>query len=511
MSNQTSDNNKRIAKNTMMLYIRMLFSMLVTLYTSRVILDRLGVNDFGIYNVVGGIATIFTFVNTAMTSSTQRYLIFELGKKEKSKIKEVFCLSVMNHFLMVIMVVVVCETIGLWFLDNKLNIPENRMVAATICFHVSIAITALMVINTPFNADVIANEKMSFFAYISIVEVICRLLVVYMISWISFDRLITYSFLLLLVQVLINICYYVYCRKNFTECRLKFIKDWKLQKEMLCFSSWTLIGHLSDVLGNQGLNFLLNMFFGPAVNAARGIALQCQNAILRFGANFQIALHPQITKAYAAGELERSRNLFYKSINYTFYLLLFLSLPALMEIDFILSIWLKVVPEHTSMIFRYMVVATMIECISSPTICVAEATGKIKRFQIISYSVAITILPVAYIIFKCGGNLEIVFALTVLFSLVTFIIRFLLIKRVINISFSHLIKKVIFKFICIIIVSSFIPIIFIHMMNDGWLRFFVVLTTGFLTTIMAVWTIGLNPNEKGFTLNKIRQFLKLNK
>ena len=502
MSTQTSDNNKRIAKNTMMLYIRMLFSMLVTLYTSRVVLDKLGVSDFGIYNVVGGIATIFTFVNTAMTSSTQRYLIFELGKKKKSKINEVFCLSVMNHFLMVIMVVVLCETIGLWFLDNKLNIPDERMAAATVCFHVSIAVTALMIINTPFNADVIANEKMSFFAYISIVEVVCRLLVVYLISFVNFDRLITYSFLLLFVQFFINICYYMYCRKNFMESRLRFIKDWKLQKEMLSFSSWTLIGHLSNVLGNQGLNFLLNMFFGPTVNAARGIALQCQNAILRFGANFQIAIHPQITKAYAARELERSRNLFYKSINYTFYLLILLSLPVFMEIDFILSIWLKVVPAHTSMIFRYMVIATMIECISSPTICVAEATGKIKRFQLISYSVVITILPVAYIIFKFGGSLETVFALTVLFSIVTFIIRFLLIKRVINTSFSHLLKNVVAKFIAIIIVASFIPLILIYMMDDGWLRFLLVLIAGFFTTIISIWTIGLSTNEKAFVLKK---------
>ena len=506
MSNQTSDNNKRIAKNTMMLYMRMLFSMLVTLYTSRVILDKLGVSDFGIYNVVGGIATIFTFVNTAMTSSTQRFLVFELGKKESSKINEVFSLSVMNHLVMAVMIVVLCETLGLWFLDNKLNIPDERMVAATICFHVSIAITALMVINTPFNADVIANEKMSFFAYISIIEVICRLLVVYLISWISYDRLISYSFLLLFVQILINICYYVYCRSMFSESRFRLVRNWKLQKEMLCFSSWTLIGNLSNVLNNQGLNFLLNMFFGPVVNAARGIAMQCQNAILRFGANFQIAIHPQITKAYAARDFERSRSLFYKSIEYTFYLLFFLSLPVLMEIDFILSIWLKVVPENTSMMLRFMLLASIIDCISNPAICIAEATGNIKKFQLISYSVAISILPVSYIVFKVGGNLEIVFALTVLFSLITFIIRFLLIKKIIKTSVPEFFKKVVLKFITIVITSSFIPIVLLYVMDDGWLKFLLVVTISFLATIISYWTIGFSNNEKSFVLKKIQAF-----
>lgn len=506
MSNQASENNKRIAKNTMMLYMRMLFSMLVTLYTSRVILDKLGVSDFGIYNVVGGIATIFTFVNTAMTSSTQRFLVFELGKKEKSKINEVFSLSVMNHLVMAVIIVILCETLGLWFLDNKLNIPDERMVAATICFHVSIAITALMVINTPFNADVIANEKMSFFAYISIIEVICRLLVVYLISWISYDRLISYSFLLLFVQILINICYYVYCRSMFSESRFRLVRNWKLQKEMLCFSSWTLIGNLSNVLNNQGLNFLLNMFFGPVVNAARGIAMQCQNAILRFGANFQIAIHPQITKAYAARDFERSRSLFYKSIEYTFYLLFFLSLPVLMEIDFILSIWLKVVPENTSMMLRFMLLASIIDCISNPAICIAEATGNIKKFQLISYSVAISILPVSYIVFKVGGNLEIVFALTVLFSLITFIIRFLLIKKIIKTSIPEFLKKVVLKFITIIITSSFIPIILLYVMDDGWLKFLLVVTISFLATIISYWIIGFSNNEKSFVLKKIQAF-----
>ena len=484
----------------------MLFSMLVTLYTSRVILDKLGVSDFGIYNVVGGIATIFTFVNTAMTSSTQRFLVFELGKKESSKINEVFSLSVMNHLVMAVMIVVLCETLGLWFLDNKLNIPDERMVAATICFHVSIAITALMVINTPFNADVIANEKMSFFAYISIIEVICRLLVVYLISWISYDRLISYSFLLLFVQILINICYYVYCRSMFSESRFRFVRNWKLQKEMLCFSSWTLIGNLSNVLNNQGLNFLLNMFFGPVVNAARGIAMQCQNAILRFGANFQIAIHPQITKAYAARDFKRSRSLFYKSIEYTFYLLFFLSLPVLMEIDFILSIWLKVVPENTSMMLRFMLLASIIDCISNPAICIAEATGNIKKFQLISYSVAISILPVSYIVFKVGGNLEIVFALTVLFSLITFIIRFLLIKKIIKTSIPEFFKKVVLKFITIVITSSFIPIVLLYVMDDGWLKFLLVVTISFLATIISYWTIGFSNNEKSFVLKKIQAF-----
>ena len=319
MTNQTSDNNKRIAKNTLLLYVRMLFMMGISLYTSRVVLNTLGIEDYGIYNVVGGVVAMFGFINGSMSSATQRYITFALGKGDKQRLQTVFSTTLQIHTLIALIIILLGETIGLWFLYNKMQIPADRMDAAFWVLQCSIISTVVMIVSVPYNADIIAHEKMSAFAYISILEVVLKLMIVYMLVIFSFDKLILYSFLILSIQVLIRFCYSIYCNRHFEETKYKNVWDKSLFKEMTGFAGWSMFGNLAGVLFNQGLNMLLNVFFGPVVNAARGVAVQVQNAVQQFVGNFQMALNPQITKTYAQGDLESMHKLMYRSAKFSFF------------------------------------------------------------------------------------------------------------------------------------------------------------------------------------------------
>lgn len=305
MSIQSSDNNKRIAKNTLLLYVRMLFTMAISLFTSRVILNTLGVEDYGIYNVVGGVVAMFGFINGSMSSATQRYITFALGKEDKNRLQKVFSTTLQIHTLIAGIIVLLGETIGLWFLYNIIQIPADRMDAAFWILQCSIMSTVIMIISVPYNADIIAHEKISAFAYLSILEVILKLAIVYMLVVFPFDKLIVFAFLMLAVQLLIRFCYSIYCNRHFEETKYTHVCDKDLFKEMTEFAGWSMFGNLSAVLYGQGLNVLLNVFFGPVVNAARAVALQVQNSIQGFVGNFQMAINPQITKTYARGGHER--------------------------------------------------------------------------------------------------------------------------------------------------------------------------------------------------------------
>ena len=304
MTNQTSDNNKRIAKNTLLLYVRMFFMMGIALYTSRVVLNTLGVEDYGIYNVVGGLVSMFGLLNGSMSSATQRYITFELGKGDGKSLNKIFSLSLQIHALIAIVTVLLVESVGLWFLYNKMTIPPERMTAAFWVLQASALTFIFSIMSVPYNADIIAHERMSAFAYISIIEAVLKLAIVYMLLVVPFDKLIVYAILLAVVQLSIQFCYMVYCHRHFPESRYRHVKDWRLFKEMTSFAGWNMFGGLSSISFNQGLSMLLNVFFGPVVNAARAVATQVQGAIQMFITNFQMALNPQIVKTYAQGEFE---------------------------------------------------------------------------------------------------------------------------------------------------------------------------------------------------------------
>lgn len=335
MSTQTSSNNKRIAKNTLLLYARMLFTMAVSLFTSRVILNTLGVEDFGIYNVVGGVVAMFGFINSSMTSATQRYITFALGIGDEKRLQTVFSTTLQIHTLIAVLIVLLGETIGLWFLYNKMQIPIERMEAAFWVLQCSIVAAVVMIISVPYNADIIAHEKMSAFAYISVLEVVLKLVIVYILIVFTVDKLILYSFLLLDVQLFIRFCYSYYCNKHFKETKYHHIWDKSLFKEMTRFAGWSMFGNLSAVLFTQGLNMLLNVFFGPIVNAARAVAVQVQSAILQFVGNFQMALNPQITKTYAQNEMLEMHKLMFRSARFSFFCSFCLCLSYLRLISYL--------------------------------------------------------------------------------------------------------------------------------------------------------------------------------
>ena len=503
-----SANNKRIAKNTLLLYFRMLFMMAVSLYTSRVVLNVLGVEDFGIYNVVGGIVTMFTFMNGAMASATQRYLTFELGRGDFNRLHKVFCTSIHIHALISFAIFILAETVGLWFLYTHMTIPTDRMDAAFWVYQFAVVSCMVVLMSVPYNASIIAHEKMSAFAYISILEVVLKLLIVYMLVWFEFDKLKLYAVLMFCVQMISRIAYGRYCGKHFEETRYQRIWDRKLFREMTGFAGWSLFGNLAAVAFTQGLNILLNMFFGPAVNAARGIAVQVQNAIQGFCANFQMALNPQITKNYASGDLKQMHSLVFASSKYSFFLLFFLSFPVIIEAEQILTVWLKVVPAHTVNFVRLILCIIMVDAVANPLIVSAQATGKIKVYQAVVGGILLLIVPVAYLVLKLGGTPGSAFVVHFAFVILAQIARVWMIRPMIRLSVREYVKKVVCRIAGVVMLSVILPVSVYEMFAPSLLRFLLVGVTCVVSVGIAVYFAGLQGSERAFVIDKIRNVMR---
>ena len=507
MSDQSSSNNKRIAKNTLLLYFRMLFMMAVSLYTSRVVLNTLGVEDYGIYNVAGGIVAMFGFINGSMSSATQRYITFALGKGDRKQLQTVFSTTLQIHTLIAVLIVILGESIGLWFLYNKLQIPADRMDAAFWVLQCSIVSTVIMIVSVPYNADIIAHEKMSAFAYISVLEVILRLVTVYMLVVFSVDKLILYAFLLLGVQLFIRFCYSYYCNKHFKETKYRHVWDKALFKEMTEFAGWSMFGNLSSVLFTQGLNILLNVFFSPVVNAARAVAIQVQNAILQFVSNFQMALNPQITKTYAKGEIQEMHKLMFRCARFSFYLLFFLSLPVLFETDFILTVWLRTVPDNTVIFLRIMICTSLIYTIANPLIIANQATGKTKKYQTICGFILLSILPISYLLLKLGCPAYSVFIVHFSMEAIAQIARMILLRPLINIKIKDYKQNIYTKVFSVTILSVILPGLLYYNLPNSVLRFFVVCIACIIGVSTVSYTIGLTKKERLFVNDKLRKIV----
>lgn len=502
MSIQSSSNNKRIAKNTLLLYFRMLFMMAVALFTSRVVLNTLGVEDYGIYNVVGGVVAMFGFINGSMSSATQRYITFALGKGDKDRLSTVFSTTLQIHTLIAVIIVLLGETVGLWFLYNKMQIPADRMDAAFWVLQCSIVSTVVMILSVPYNADIVAHEKMSAFAYISILEVVLKLAVVYLLVVFSFDKLILYAFLILAIQVLIRFCYSIYCNRHFEETKYRHVWDKALFKEMTGFAGWSLFGNLAAVLFGQGLNMLLNVFFGPVVNAARAVAVQVQSAIQQFVGNFQMALNPQITKTYAKGELSEMHKLMYRSARFSFFLLFFLSLPVLFETNYILTVWLKTVPENTVVFLRIMICTSLIYAIANPLIIANQATGKVRKYQAVCGTILLLILPVSYACLKLGCPAYTVFIVHFVMESVAQLARMIMLRPLIGIRIRDYISYIYRPVLIVAVASLVLPALVYYNMTDGLLRFLCVGMTCVLSVSLASYALGLSTNERVFVKSK---------
>lgn len=496
MPTTSSENNKRIAKNTLMLYIRMFFTMAVSLFTSRVILQTLGVTDYGINNVVGGVVSMFGFLNGAMASATQRYLNVDIATGNEEHLKISFRTAMQIHVMIALVIFVLAETVGLWFVLEKLVIPEERMTAAMCVYQFSIIASMIGIISLPYNADIIAHERMGAFAYISIMDVVLKLVIVYMLVISPFDKLITYSALFLCVNLLDRFIYNLYCKKHFSEVNFSFKIDKPLFKEMSSFAGWSLWGNIAAVLFTQGLNMLLNMFFGPAVNAARGIAVQVQGVIQGFVANVQTAVNPQITKSYAQQNLHRMHKLMFTSSKFCFYLLFLIVLPVSLEANQILHVWLGIVPDHTVWFFRLIAFIMLTETLANPYIVANQATGKVKTYQAVCGGLLLCIVPIAYIVLKLGGNPESVYVVHGCIAIITQATRVYMMRNLISLPMMTYVRKVIIPIVGVAVAASIIPTFVYNEMPIGVLSFFVVCALCVICTIAAAYYIGTSKDEK---------------
>lgn len=498
--------NARLAKNTMFLYFRMIFIMAVTLYTSRVVLRVLGVEDFGIFNVVAGVVAMFGFLNSSMSATTQRFISFSLGRGDDN-LNKVFSTCVLTHALIALGVLVLVESVGLWFLYNKMIIPEVRMDAAFWVFQFSALSTVVTVMSIPFNADIIAHEKMSAFAYISIVEVCLKLLIVFLLDVGNIDKLVLYGFLLLLVQCGIFLTYMGYCLRHFKESRFRFVYEKKLFSEVFSFAGWNLWGYLASILYTQGLNILLNVFFGPVVNAARGLANQVDGAIRLFASNFQMAINPQIVKTYAAKDLESMHKLVFRSSKFSFFLLLALSLPVMIETPMILRLWLGVVPEWTASFLRLMLVVVIVDSVANPLMTSAAATGRIKLYQSVLGGIQLLIVPVAYVVLRMGGEPNSVFVVHICICLIAFAVRLFIVRGMIGLSIKKYLMEVCVKSGVVTVVATVLPLTLYFSMTNSLLSAIVVVFVSLGSVAVSAYAIGLTKSERVFVSDKIGQIL----
>ena len=494
--------NKRIAHNTLMLYIRMILVMGITLYTSRIVLKELGVENYGIYNVVGGVVAMFNLLVGSLRAATQRFITFELGKSENRQLKRIFSASVTIHFIISIVIFILAESIGIWFLNTQMNIPVERMVAANWVFQCSVFTFIINLISVPYNAAIIAYEKMSVFAYISVVEVILSLIIVYLLALTNYDKLIVYALLLLSVAFIIRLIYVKFCASCLSECKFSFLWDKLLFREMFSFIGWNFIGAGSGVLMTQGVNIVLNIFCGVTINAARGIAYQVSGVVQGFVQNFQMAMNPQITKLYASGERQAMLSLVFRGSRFSFYLLLMVVIPVLLNTSYILKLWLTVVPENTDMFLRLVLIMSLIHSMAGSLVTAIQATGRIKKFQICIALVMLMDIPLSYCLLKFGYASYSVMYIAIFTTIIGLFVRLWILKQSLSISLTAYMKQVVLKNLLIFILSFFIPFYCCSdATNFGEL---VLYTLGLLIYVASIiFFTGLQKNERKFLSERI--------
>lgn len=498
-------NNKRIAKNTLLLYFRMFITMAVGLFTSRVVLNVLGVSDYGIYNVVGGVITMASFLNSAMVASTQRFISFELGKGNTIRLNRVFCTSINIHATIALISVILGETVGLWFVNTRLNLPEERMFAVNWVYQCSILTFVFTVISVPYNACIVAHEKMKVYAYISIFEVLMKLVIVYALLISPIDKLVLYAILLAFVAIIVRFLYSVYCHKKFDACKYRFIFDRDLSKQMFSFAGWSMLGNMGLSFKDQISNIILNLFFGPTVNAARGLGIHVSSLINTFSTNFGMALNPQITKQYAVGNLHESQKLVYIGARLTFFLLSVISIPVIINIDYLLKLWLGIVPEYTSAFMVLSILACLLYSLSGTITTAIQATGNIKWFQIGVSVIMLSELPVAYILLKLGYKPYFVMFPTILTYTIAVFFRFFLLRRMIpSYKFHTYLFDVVLRCILLFSISWSISQLIADNFTNNLFNLLITSFSSFIVTVLLVFIFGLKKNERRMLIQKVK-------
>lgn len=502
----TSANNKRIAKNTIFLYLRMILLMCVSLYTSRVVLDKLGIEDYGIYNIVGGIVSVFSFISGPMVEATQRYLNFYMGKKDANGVRFAFNASQLIHVGIAALILLFAETIGLWFIYNQLIIPTSRLDSAVWTFHMTMVASVFLVMSYPYNAVIIAREKMHVFAYISIIEAIAKLGIVYLLSLASYDRLVFYAFLIMIIQISISLLYRFYCIGHFPEVKFK-VSDipLSLYKQIISFSGWNFLGNIANVCLQQGTNILINMFFGPTVNAAKGVSVQVQNAVNQLCHNFQMAMRPQIIKSYAASEMDNMHTLIFRASRFSYLLVLILALPLSLKANWVLSIWLKEVPNYASVFVQYTMMFALVQALANPLLTGSVATGNVKKIMSVIATFFIMIIPFCYIALWFGCSPVSVFQIQLVMYILAHIIRIQIVSKQVNFSKKLYCKNVLLPIIGVSIISILIAVVMDSIMPDNNLYNVIKIVMIILIVLAATITIGITKQERKTIITIIKK------
>ena len=495
--------NIRLAKNTILLYGRMIILMLISLYTSRVILNALGVVDYGIYNVVGGVVAMFSMISASLSSAITRFMTYELGKNNSVKLPIVFSTSVNIQIILVLIIICIAETIGLWFLNYHLVIPENRIDAANWCYQFSLITFSINLISVPYNASIIAHEKMSAFAYISIIEAIGQLIIAFLIQQNPFDRLILYGLLLCLLAILVRFIYTIYCNRQFKECHFSLLIDKRLIKQMLFFAGWNMYGTCSAVLRTQGNNILLNMFFGPAVNGAQAIATKVNAVVANFVQKFIVAINPQITKSYAVGDKENMFNLVFQGGRFSFYLILLLSMPIILNTNYILVIWLKLVPEYTVIFIQLILILEMCESLSHTMVTAILAEGNIKKYMLIVGSLQMLNVPINLLLLIFGSEPYMIYIIAITISQICLLFRLVVLHKQMGLNLKKYIKQVYLNVIKVSLLSMISPYLFSLYFSNTFFSFIMVSLVSILSVGIVEYYIGCSFKEREYLKMKL--------
>lgn len=501
MQNQSA-NNKRIAKNTLLLYVRMLFTMGVSLFTSRVILQALGVEDYGIYSVVGGFVSMFALISNSLSAAISRFITFELGKGESSIIKDVFSTAVIIQLVLALLICILLESVGVWFLNTQMTIPTERLYAANWVLQFSIITFAFNLISVPYNAAIIAHEHMGTFAFIGLFEAISKLIIVYLLYISPIDNLIFYSFLICLLSVIVRFLYQIYCRKHFVECKLYFCYDKSLIKEIFGFAGWNFIGASSGVLRDQGVNILLNIFCGPLVNAARGIAMQVSSAVQQFSLSFTTALNPQITKSFAANDRDYCFKLVFQGAKLTYILMLLISLPIILETPIILKIWLGVVPDFAVIFVQLVLMYGLSESISYTMVTLMLATGNIRNYQLLVGGCQMLNFPLSYTLLKFGVSPEYTFVVSICVAIGCLLLRLFMLNRMVALPIKRFLQSVIFKVLLVTLASILPSFIILNSIEPSLLRLITTTIVSISSVLLFALMFGCSKNERNFIISK---------
>lgn len=496
--------NKRIAKNTLMLYVRMIISTLVTLYTSRVVLNTLGVDDYGIYNVVGGIVAIFSFLNSSMSGATSRFLTYEMGCNN-GKLSKIFSSALYIHIGIAILILVAAETVGLWFMNNKLVIPDDRMFAAHVVYQCSVISMMVTVTQVPYNASIIAHEKMDVYAYIELLNVFLKLGIVFILMIGRFDKLILYAILVLVVSILIAAIYRIYCTKKFSECHLSGSPDMQIIKPMLSFSGWDLFGNMSVSVRQQGTSIILNMFYGPALNAAIGLANSVQNVILSFANNVIMAFRPQIIKQYAEQNIGRMQSLIIYALKISLSLFILIGVPLYFESEFVLKIWLKNVPDYTVFFLRVILLCGLFGLVKLIFNIGIHATGRIKLLSFLTGNIYILTVPILYIALKFGAEINPFYYIIVVLDFIIAAATIIIHKRLItDIHILKIIKGAFLPILGLLVLDTTMVYIVHSHMGIGWLRLLISVLESLIVSTLYIYFIIMNKSQRHKTLDFLK-------